>query len=120
MSYHCESGRGAVSVQDLLPCAAATVYFVITRLWTQRQDIILYSINVQTGSGGLPSLLYRGYRVSFLGVELPEREFDYSLPSVAQVRIKWSFSAYPVSFRDLDSYIFWLFAVIIVLRVRRE
>jgi len=107
MSCHCETGRGAGSVQDLLPCEAATVYSVITRLWAQRQDDILYSINVQTGSGGLPNLLYRGYRVSFLGVGRPDREFDYSPPSVAQVRNKWSFtSAYPVSFRDVDIYIF--------------
>jgi hypothetical protein len=85
---------------------------VITRLWALRQDIIFYTMNVQTGSGGLPNLLYSGYWVYFLGVGRREREFYYSPPSSAQVRSRWSFtSTYPVSFRDVarDSYIFLAF-----------
>ena len=119
----CHRSRCSFGARLIAVWSCDSVFRVITKLWAKRQDIILYSINVQTGPGGLPSLLYRGYRVSFLGVGRPEREFDYSPPPVAQVRNKRSFtSACPVRFRDVywNSYIFWLFALFIVLGLRQE
>jgi hypothetical protein len=76
-----------------------------------RPNLEAYPSSYTVGTGSL-----------FLGVGRPEREFDYSPPSVAQVRNKWnSTSAYPVSFRDVDrnSYIPWVSAVFIVLGVRQ-
>ena len=44
----------------------------------------IFSLPVQTGPGGPPSLLYGGCRVSLPGVKRPGRGLDQPPPSVAE------------------------------------
>ena len=39
------------------------------------------------------SLLFNGYRGSFLGIKQPGREVDHSLPFSAKVNNEWSYTA---------------------------
>jgi hypothetical protein len=40
-------------------------------------------------------LLFSGYGLSFLGAERPEREANYSPPSIAEVMNEWSCNSFP-------------------------
>jgi hypothetical protein len=46
---------------------------------------VRFSVLVQTSLAPAPSLLYNGYRVSFLGVKPPGHGIDYLCPSSAEV-----------------------------------
>jgi hypothetical protein len=50
---------------------------------------------VQTGSGGRPSLLYSGLRRSFFGVKRPEHEVHHSLPYSAELSMRGSVPPLP-------------------------
>jgi hypothetical protein len=50
-----------------------------------------------------PTPLLNGYWGSFPGIKPPEREFDYSPPSGADIRNEWSYtSSYPLCPQGVD------------------
>ena len=56
--------------------------------------------NVQTGCGGLPSLVFNVYRCCFAGVKRPERDVDNSSPFNAKVKNRCP----SICFRGVDIY----------------
>jgi hypothetical protein len=61
--------------------------------------------NVQTGSGGPPSLLFNGYMSYLPGIKRPYREVHHLYPSVSEVKNEWIYTSTPLIriIRDVDT-----------------